>query len=246
MGTIAISETVGAALRRDERPGTWDRGVKPLLQPERCGFTLIELLVVIGLIALAAGVLGVALRGGNPGVALQSAQGTLGSMLSAARTQAALSGRNAALMIHNDPSDADRYLRAVAVAVDDGTGVWVQHADYVMLASGCAVVPEVAPSGGLVDGNGDFSAVKSTALLALPMIPLAGGGSNGASVACLGVQFSPTGTLVGGGGNLVLASVSLQPPSVSPPLKFTNADNVRGLVISHYGAVTFINDKSGF
>jgi len=199
-------------------------------------FTLIELLVVIGLIALTAGVLGLALRRDNSSTALQSAQGTVASLLAATRSEAALKGSDAALMIDNAPGDADRYLHALVIAVQ-ADGAWTQSGDYVLLPAGAYVVP---PTGApIADGTVNFGSATSSASL------LVSDTLNGAPH--LIVRYTPLGIPSNGsGGNLVLSTATLQSPASASPILFNNAQNVRGLVLSAYGAVTFVNDASGF
>lgn len=86
-------------------------------------FTLIELLVVIAVIAVLAGVIGVGLSQGGEGAALAAGRGVFSVQFSAARSQAALAERDTSLVIVADPNDAERYLRHLAVAVDDA-GIW--------------------------------------------------------------------------------------------------------------------------
>src|SRR5690606_38218234 len=111
-------------------------------------FTLIELLVVIGLIVVLAGGIGLAFSGGDKANALHGAQGTLQSMVSAVRGQAALAGRDAALFVNADADDFDteRYLRTFVVAVKTTAGNWEVVGDEVTLPSGIYLLPP--PSGG--------------------------------------------------------------------------------------------------
>jgi len=129
-------------------------------------FTLIELLVVIGIIAVLAGGIGLAMRDNNPGSALRSAQGLALSSLSAARGQAALSQNNAQLIVQADNAD-DRFLRSIRVVVYDTTvsGNWRQVGGEILLPVGVYVVPPSAITGVTFDStNGAWTAKQSTFL----------------------------------------------------------------------------------
>lgn len=200
------------------------------------GFTLIELLIVIGIIALTAGVIGLALRGGNASSALQSAQGTLGSLTSAARSQAALAGSEAALAVSNDPSGhPDRYLCDVAIAVLQG-GSWVRVSDYTLLPPGIYVVPETgAPTAsGVTFGRAVSTALKDSGTI------------DGESHLLL--RYAATGLPMQGGvgAYLVVATADRQPPGSAKPIQFNNALAVRGLRLTAYGAVSYLNDPTDF
>ena len=118
------------------------------------GFTLIELLLVIGIITVLAAGIGTALQGGDRSVALRSAQGTLVSLLTVARGQAALVGRNAALLVQADPA-VDGYLCNLVVAVRDSADTtWLPVDDWATLPAGVYVLPVNTPAPPLtVAGN---------------------------------------------------------------------------------------------
>ena len=85
-------------------------------------YTLIELLVVAALIGVLAGTVGLALRSPDDGMALQVAQATLASLCSAARGRAALTGRDARLLIAADPADLECHLRYLQIVHEDPAG----------------------------------------------------------------------------------------------------------------------------
>lgn len=91
--------------------------------PPTPAFTLIELLVVITVIAILAGAIGVGLNQGGEGAALASARGIFRTQFYAASSQAALAGRETGLAIVADANKAERYLRHLAVVVQDA-GIW--------------------------------------------------------------------------------------------------------------------------
>jgi prepilin-type N-terminal cleavage/methylation domain-containing protein len=73
-------------------------------------FTLVELLVVISIILLASSVIFLG-TGGGEGAKLSSAQRIVSGIAQGARGQAILKNTETRLIIHNDPSDPEKYLR---------------------------------------------------------------------------------------------------------------------------------------
>ena len=127
------------------------------------GFTLVELLLVMGIVAVLSAGLGVALQGGDRSVALRSAQGTLASLLTAARGQAALTGRNAALLVSVDPG-ANNYLHSLMVATRDAADTaWIPTDDWLQLPDGVYVLPPTTPSAGLTAPGIDWGGLRSSA-----------------------------------------------------------------------------------
>ncbi|HTJ79745.1 MAG TPA: prepilin-type N-terminal cleavage/methylation domain-containing protein [Rariglobus sp.] len=215
-------------------------------------FTLIELLVVIGIIAVLVGVLVGVLGGGNSSTALQSAQGTMSSLLASARGQAALTGRDAAVAVNFNVNNSDRYLRYCVVIVKDVNGNWVAANEGYYLPTGIYVVPPTSPTGNAVETGVSFGSIKSDGFdgtltsqkfnsTASENWLVLGINSLGLRVDALNGTTPPT-----GGTYVVLSVATVQPPGTNPPMKFSNAQNVRGFSISQYGVAGFINDASGF
>lgn len=98
---------------------------------------------MVGLIAVLAGALGLALRGGEGGAALTGASRTVAGVFQAARAQAVLLGTEARVIIANDPSDPDRYLRALAIVHRDpeNPNLWRSNGDVVTLPKGLYIIP---------------------------------------------------------------------------------------------------------
>jgi len=144
-------------------PWSWVIG-HPFIERQSRGFTLIELLAVVALIAVFSGVLGLALRHPGEAVVLQAAQGTLASLCSATRGQAALTQQNARLVIVVDPADPESHLRYLEIVHEEaaGSGQWRAEGGGVFLPRGVYLVP---PSPAAVPGNPTWPASRrSTAL----------------------------------------------------------------------------------
>jgi len=200
-------------------------------------FTLIELLVVIGIIAVLAGGIGLAMRDNNPGSALRSAQGLALSSLSAARGQAALSQNNAQLIVQADNAD-DRFLRSIRVVVYDTTvsGNWRQVGGEILLPVGVYVVPPSAITGVTFDStNGAWTAKQSTFFVSGGLPSLSTGDS---SKLLISNPITSLGT-VSQGGRIVVATAH---KSGATSIVFDNPDSVRALDISRYGVASLINE----
>lgn len=198
----------------------------------RRAFTLVELLVVIGLIAVLAGVLGLALGGGNSGAALQSSQATLQGLFAAARGQAAISQSNAQIVI-NVEKDSDGFLREFYVLV----GGQAKGAP-VKLSQGIYVVPRSSGpnfNGGVSHSGGTWSNQISTEIGTTELtIP----GVTGTFTPIFEITergTSPTSSV----NRVILAPAERIDPDT---IEFNNPDAVRGVAISTYGVLTMLND----
>ncbi|MGB0259349.1 MAG: type II secretion system protein, partial [Coraliomargarita sp.] len=76
----------------------------------KSGFTLIELLVVIALILVVSSLIFIG-GGGGDGAALSASQRIVSGVAKGARSQAILKNAKARLIIHNDPSEPEKYRR---------------------------------------------------------------------------------------------------------------------------------------
>jgi type II secretory pathway pseudopilin PulG len=205
----------------------------------KAAFTLLEVVVVVGLIALLAGGLGLAFKGGERAVALRAGQETLAGLVARARGQAAVSGRNAGLLVLIAPDRPGDHLRRFIVAtrcpVD---GSWIPTDAWVTLPAGIALLPPATPAGALVGAGDDWSGLRSQVFSST--IEACDGES------CHALTFTPRGTLAGLGGALILAPTSGLPPGAGAPHRYEQPEAVRGLLVSSYGQVTFVETRNGF
>lgn len=203
-------------------------------------FTLIELLVVIGIIAVLAAGVGVALRGNNPDAVLRSAQGLASSALSAARGQAALTQSNARLVVQADRDRPD-FLRTIRIVVAAGGTTWRQVGSDIVLPEGAYVVPPGALTGvTLSDDGGAWNIGRNSTLFDSAAAPV-DGMTDAGNRWLISKDISPLGTLEGG--RFVVAA-----GRKSGPVDYVldNATAVRGLVVSRYGVPSFVNEAASF
>lgn len=229
-------------------------------------FTLIELLVVIAVVGVLVGTLGLGLRDSDKGNALQAAQSSLSSLVSAARAQAALNGSNASVIIWGEPNDQETYLRKAAVMVETTSGgatFWVQKGESMEMPNGVYFVPADAGAGFPAKfaspsdwTNLDFTEADSgqaTSSFDVRRFDRATG--NYASdptftvtKAYVTVSFNAYGQLIKRPGNAnashVLA-VAVGEPEPGSGILFSNPDSLRGLVVSAYGIPTIVTEKIG-
>jgi Tfp pilus assembly protein FimT len=206
-------------------------------------FTLIELLVVVGIIVLMVGGIGLAMRGGNGSVALQSAQGTLNSLVSAARGQAALTQGSGFLLVNSDPM-SDGFLREIRVAVQPAAGTWSFTGASVFLPAGIYVVPGTTGATG-VTFAANWPALRHS--------DLADSTSIVDSVTAEKGTFFPTKFQFGASGSFSSTSTTTNKLVLSPgrrssatTLAFDNPELIRGVSLSAYGAPILINNATGF
>lgn len=245
----------GSYIRR-----TWHLpfAIRHSARPRRA-FTLLELLVVIGLIAALSLVLLGSFGSGGKSAALQSAQATLGNLVSAARTKALAGGGGARLLISIDPTstnDPARFLRYIAIQ-EQIAGVWQPvPAVEIFLPEGVYLVPGNFTSlpAGLFSTSAatpwtksDSSPLRSTALRANQILSLAL--NSPVAEQWVSVSFASAGTTAQSG-DLILATGRRRPPgSYSPgesPVELENPETVRGLTLSTYGLPALINDRASF
>ncbi|GAB5560962.1 MAG: hypothetical protein SynsKO_26090 [Synoicihabitans sp.] len=182
----------------------------------RRAFTLIELLVVVGIIAVAATLIGIGLTRGGEATALRAGQSLLVSQLNSARAHAALSEDVAVLAIPLDATDPDRDHRLLSVAIDDD-GLWRAVSDGTYLPEPIRIVgPEFGSS-----------LLATTAPVALD--------PGNQTTLCYIIEFRPNGSLLNRGGGQVSLAVSQRTASGWEFLPDTPTQRV---AVSRYGAIS--------
>lgn len=201
-------------------------------------FTLVELLVVIGIIVLMIGALGLALRGGGGNVALQSAQGTLGSLLTAARAQAGVRLQTAMLVVDGDPTK-EGFLRTIHVAVQSPGG-WTFVSD-VTLPSGVFLVPGNRSISG-ADCAAGWPTTRLSTVADPANLAVYSGGQSGIYLQT-GFTINSVGMPSAAGARLI---VSAGRRMSATALVLENPELLRGVALSAYGTPILINDAAGF
>lgn len=222
------------------------------LRIARRAFTLLEVLVVVGLIALLAGGIGLAL-GDTGGNALASAQTSLASMVGSARAQAAVHQTETILAIYatRPPGgDAEKYLRLLQVFRNNRPGVtpavWVPAGSPVSLPRGVYVVP-TSTTGLLAAGVVWPTNPPLVSTLRGPIgLGQPAGAPFGTGATAFVVEFAPDGTIAQVG-NLTHARLVLGTAVLANNTpQFNNNAAVRGVILRPTGAVTFVNQANGF
>lgn len=118
---------------------------------ESPAFTLIELLVVIGLIGVLAAGIGIALKTNDGGTSLQGAQASLNSLISAARSQAALKNARAGVFVETTITNGipdEGFLNRLYIAYESGQGPdgWSATGSPLRLPKGIFIVPDTSTS----------------------------------------------------------------------------------------------------
>lgn len=203
------------------------------------GFTLLEVVVVLGLLVVLMGGAVAIGRGGGRAIALRTAQDTVMSLLTVARSEAALRGRNVALLVQTDSTARAFLLRRLVVAVEEGSpDVWFPLHAWQTLPSGVAFLPSVVPAGDAVEAGATWGALRSSAL--------AGASVMCDGLACAPLVFTSRGTVFRGAGDLVLAPANPLSETSMDPWQYVQPEAVRGVSVSVYGLVTIVDDVTGF
>lgn len=217
-------------------------------------FTLLELMVVVGLIALLASGIGLAL-GDTGGSSLATAQTTLATMLGSARAQAAVNQTDTVVAIYatRPPSgDPEKYLRLLQVFRDEtpdgGQRTWRPVGQGAYLPRGVYVVPPTI-TGLLAAGTVWPSTPPLTSTLGTTNLRQPNGTPFGGSSTTFVIQFAADGTiqigtqvLTQGQARLVVATAA----RANNIPQFNKPDAVRGVLLRPTGAVTFVNERRAF
>ena len=237
--------------------------------PRRSAFTLLELLVVVGLIVILTGSFALALSGrGGEGAALVNAQSLVASLVGATRAQAALHQTKARLIVFatipTANADASKYLRALIVVREEppDSGRYVAAGDPVTLPMPVCVVPPNVPTNHLRQGTVWNNTVATGPVSTLtieagfnyrgqnnPAAVLQFFGAQGQSGRILYLEFGPDGSVTANGTsnlNLTKLAVTTAILSNSAVPQFNNSSGVRGLFVRKSGAISLVDEATGF
>jgi prepilin-type N-terminal cleavage/methylation domain-containing protein len=206
------------------------------------GFTLIELLVVISIILIASSIIFI---GGNAGggASLSSSQRILSGVAQGARGQAILKNAETRLIIHNDPSDLDKYRRFVGIVYrgtdSSGTEGWIAATQGTSLPEG--IYFDAATS--LSESGSNWSAQPMS--LNYPRVSAQTGGST----AYLYYSFNANGTSANANAYLVIRAGTMIPNANGTEvsqLKVTEdqAGLKSALIFRRAGTTTAVNEPS--
>lgn len=242
---------------------------RPLLlqQRSRAGFTLVELLIVVGLIILltVGGAIALGGRGGE-GMALANAQSMVASMLGAARAQAALHQTRTRLAVYattppGATADSNKYLRCLVVLREDpvDSGRYLAVGDHLTLPAPICVVPPTVPVNHLRPGT-TWPAVSTTSphstLVQLRNNFSYRSQANATATPFFGtsqtqgliyyLEFGPDGTVTNplGASTKIALTTAILGGNALP--QFNNPNGVRGIVIRKTGALSLVDESTGF
>lgn len=231
----------------------------PLRRATRA-FTLLELLVVIGLVSALSLVLLSGWRGGSASASLQSAQATVGNLISAARTRALASGAEVRILVQVDPDSelaADRFLRHLVLQVASGSN-WTTVSELTLPESTGLFPRDPSAFNGLLAANAtwtrpsDGTALRSSAFRSnsssFPDAELSAAIGSSVTERWATLKFGGRGTTRSSGALVlgVLRRGGFGAGAGSAGFQFTTPDLVRGLSISSYGLPSYVDDLAGF
>ena len=221
-------------------------------------------------------VIGTALSGrGGEGVALANAQTIVAGLVSTTRAQAALYQTSARLVVYAQQppaanADAEKYLRTLQIVRQEtaanGTLTWVAAGDAVTLPAPVCVVPvSPVPTNHLATGvawnntvaTGPVSTLtlqtagfsySGQSVAAARTVALQYFGTSGGSGRVFYLEYAPDGTVSSPAASSTPIKIALTTAVLNPnalPL-FNNPYAVRGLFVRKSGAISLVQDSTGF
>lgn len=205
----------------------------PRIRPSSPGFTLVELLSAIAVIAIIASIgFGLIRLGSSPQASLRTAQGNINGLVTAARAQAATTGRPVHLFVVNDPAVPDLHLRFLGIAQQPlGSSAWEMVGTGVLLPQGTYIVPHNA--GAL------FAALNSTAFNTSPTTNL-NVTINGTARTTRALLFDARGLPdIATAARIVVAEGT----GLGAGIELANPDGVRGVILNGFGVAILADNR---
>ncbi len=217
----------------------------------RSAFTLVELLVVIALILVASSLIFIG-GGGGDGKALSASQRIVSGIAKGARSQAILKNATTRLIIHNDPSEPDKYLRLFGILYGDSATLdaqgnptqWIAGTQGTLLPEGIYFDPDLSASGPL---SNTWSKTKVTDMEYPRAVAKAVGGADAQSFYYY--EFNSNGTMAPGFSNtaLVIRAGTLKPDATGYTIDFSEEAKqymTSALIFRRVGTSTLVTDPN--
>lgn len=193
------------------------------------------------------------MRSGDKSQARDATVTTLASLIASARSQAALKGVNTAVFIHADTANPDRYRRYAVVCLNNpSTGAWEPTDAGVALPVGVYVLTNVNPLPTSGPGLHKLSSESWTRPSGGELRSTALGNTvtqavnSATSELWTYIAFTPRGTTTGSAGDLVVANGRPLSGAAPASVLLEGSDNVGGIGVSNYGAVTILRHREDF
>ena len=211
------------------------------------GFTLIELLVVLAVVGSLVGLFSFSFLGG--GVELDAAQRQLVTLVRQTRTIAVSEGRETRLIVQSDTENLDFFYSYFEIISEgNSSNDWVVQKEGEILPKGVRVLPEESSLGEIITLPEDWYTSAFSKWSSLPMTTSTASGSSqseenltirstGSENEFCFISFDASGRVLNNP-RMVLSSAEVVPkPDGSLSLKFSNRDNIRGILIQPYGGI---------
>ena len=207
-------------------------------------YTLVELLVVISILLFGFSIIVINTNSGD-GARLSAAQRILSGSVKAARGQAILKSANTRLIIHNDPTDVDKYRRFIGIIYDEdndaATESWVAANQGTYLPKGIYFDSTVSQSESTGIGA-SWNAAGNAMQIDYPRLS---GQTGNSGTDYLYYEFNDTGTFSDPNAYLVFRAGRMIPGT---GLDFPDAQSgiISALIIRRGGSATVVEDPGVF
>lgn len=206
-------------------------------------FSLVELLIALCLAGTLSIPIALTVREGRETRTMESAQDLVGAHLNAARMHAIVSGKPCRLLVYSgrrENSELQWKLRSLIVAISNGDGTWSARDEPICLPGNIRMVPRIAPPtlnpGGW--GTAPLSTISGDTLQVIHL------GDRHQSGYFYFVEFNSLGNT--GGGTIVLSPGINRTVGDAGEVSFNHPNEISGIRVSQYGALTMLASASAF